>query len=285
MLVEINLLPQREPGKFAFVAILSGIFALMILVGTFYFWQIHSTKNEISSVDKQVETARRLADKENQNTAAVEASSSVTQLKNAISWAKDYPIETIPVMNYLSSLLPERGFIQNFNYTEAGTISLQVQFDNTREAAYFLNSLNKSEWIKEASLGSLSAAQDVTAPSSGTQTETAAATQNNTQSTITITQTNPDGSTTTYTQGNPNVTDTANANQTDGPTDQGTNASNSTDPTSSTTANSTTAVSDKEADKNILPRYTGQYEIVLNKDVVKKKIKEGKKDEEGVTGS
>jgi Tfp pilus assembly protein PilN len=259
MLVEINLLPQREPRKFAFLLILSCLLALMVLVGGFYFWQINSAKNDISSVDRQIEMTKKIADKQNTNNTSAVDSSSVSQLKNAINWAKDYPIQTIPVMNYLSSLLPERGFIQNFSYTEQGTISLTVQFDSSREVAYFLNSLDNSDWIKDASLDSLSAAQTT----SVTADAASGATASNNGQTAALTQTNPDGSTTSV------------VNQ------------SSASPTSGTVAASSTtaATAKKTVTNNILPRYTGQFQITLNTEVVKQKVEKGKKAVEGVTGS
>ncbi|WP_335712141.1 hypothetical protein [Neobacillus drentensis] len=51
-------------------------------------------------------------------------------------------------------------------------------------------------------------------------------------------------------------------------------------PTTSSTSTESKSVSD-----NILPRYTGQFEIKLDKEVVKKDIQKSNKNEEGVTGS
>ena len=51
---------------------------------------------------------------------------------------------------------------------------------------------------------------------------------------------------------------------------------------SNATATSSTNVSENT---NILPRYTGQFEIKLNKEFVKKNIKKSKKDEKGGAGS
>ena len=86
------------------------------------------------------------------NSGKNESQMSITLLKNAVEWANNYPIQTIPVMQHLTGLLPERGFIQTFGYTEAGTVTLSVQFDSSREAAYFFDNLNESDWIDEASL-------------------------------------------------------------------------------------------------------------------------------------
>jgi hypothetical protein len=145
MLVEINLLPQKEPKKIGFIITLSCLVGLLVLTGAYYLWQTNSTKSVIASLDRQITMTKKIAEKENKSTETVEATSSVSQLKTAIDWANDYPIQTIPVMRHLTSLLPERGFIQSLAYSEAGTISLSMQFDSAREAAYFLDNLNESK--------------------------------------------------------------------------------------------------------------------------------------------
>jgi Tfp pilus assembly protein PilN len=288
MLVEINLLPQKEPKKIGFIITLLCLVGLLVLTGAYYFWQTDSTKSVIASLDRQITMTKKIAEKENISTETVEATSSVSQLKTAIEWANDYPIQTIPVMRHLTSLLPERGFIQSFAYTEAGTISLTVQFDSAREVAYFLDNLNESKWIEEASLSSLAAAS------------TTESTVDNASATTSTNQTNTTNSTTQTT----NQTNTANSdqtvtnqssssntnNQTNSATGTTGDQANTVNPTATTsTVNNTTTTSNgtesKTVSDNILPRYTGQFEIKLDKEVVKKNIKKSNKAEEGVTGS
>ncbi|PEQ96780.1 hypothetical protein CN481_01165 [Bacillus sp. AFS006103] len=287
MLVEINLLPQKEPKKIGFIITLSCLVTLLLIISAFYLWQTNAVKGNIASVEGQIEMTKKIAEKENKSTETLEAASSVSQLKSAIEWANEYPIQTIPVMRHLTSLLPERGFIKSFAYTEAGTISLSVQFDSAREAAYFLDNLNESKWIEEASLSSLSAAEttESTADNSTTPTTSQSSTINTStdSTTQTTNQTNQDDGT------NQNLTTTTDG-QTNSPTGStGEQATASTTTSNSNTvSNPTTALSNttsKTKNDNILPRYTGQFEIMLNKETVKKNIKKSKKNEEGVTAS
>ncbi len=154
MLVEINLLPQKEPRKFNLV-ILIVLLALIIFVGAFYFWQIQSTKSEVANLEKQISITKETAAKQEKNAEKNESQMSISLLKDAVDWANTYPVQTIPIMQHLTSLLPERGFIQSFTYAEAGTVILTVQFDSAREAAYFLDNLGESEWVGEPTLNSL----------------------------------------------------------------------------------------------------------------------------------
>jgi len=293
MLVEINLLPQKDPKKFGFIITLSSIIVVMILLGAYYFWQINLTKNEVASLDRQIAMTKKITQREEQVSQTMDTTNSVSQLKSAIQWADDYPIQTIPVMRHLTSLLPEHGFIQSFGYTGEGTITLSVQFDSAREAAYFLDHLNESKWIAEASLSSLAVA-----PIAGTTTGTA----NQTNTTGTAAQGNSTGSTGNVTY-QPNTTNqpqlsqdttgvTANTesqpNTASGTANTQNNTVNTTTNTNSVNNTSTAATTTKTTvskDPNILPRYTGQFEIKLDKEFVKKNIKKNKRDEKGVAGS
>ncbi|MGF6948248.1 Tfp pilus assembly protein PilN [Neobacillus sp. B4I6] len=289
MLVEINLLPQKEPKKIGFIITLSCLVALLLLTGAYYLWQTNTAKSNIASLDRQISMTKKIAEKENKSTDTAEVTSSVSQLKSAIDWANDYPIQTIPVMRYLTSLLPERGFIQSFAYTEAGTISLSVQFDSAREAAYFLDNLNESKWIEEASLSSLAAASTTESAVNNASATTSTSQTNATNSTTqTTNQTNTANSDQTITNQSSTSNTNSQTNSAAGTTGTGvqTNTSNTTATTGSvnntTTSNGTES---KTVSDDILPRYTGQFEIKLDKEVVKKNIKKSNKDEEGVTAS
>jgi Tfp pilus assembly protein PilN len=280
MLVEINLLPQKEPKKIGFIITLSCLLALLLLSGGYYLWQINSTKTDMASIDRQLSMTKKIAEKQTNSTDLVQSVSSVSQLKDAIAWANDYPIQTIPVMRQLTSLLPERGFIQSFGYTETGTVTLTVQFDSVREAAYFLENLNDSKWIEEASLNSLSAATATESTSTSTTT-----TQTNTTnpSADASNQTNTTNSNTNTGATTPTEGQTTNA-ATGTPVDPNSTVKMTTNNLNNAAVNSNNTTS-KTVDNNILPRYTGQFEIKLNKDTVKKMTNESKKNEEGVTGS
>jgi Tfp pilus assembly protein PilN len=171
MLVEINLLPQKEPRKFNII-ILIVLLALIVLIGAFYYWQIQAAKSELRSLDKQISMTKEIAIKEEQNADKNESQMSISLLKNAVEWANTYPIETIPIMQHLTSLLPERGFIQSFAYAEAGTVILTVQFDSAREAAYFLDNLGESEWVGEPTLNSLTIQEKEEVVETKTEAET-----------------------------------------------------------------------------------------------------------------
>jgi len=269
MLVEINLLPQKEPRKFN-ILYLGIIVGLLVIIGGLYFWQIQTVKSDVEALDQKIEMTRKQAETEQMNANNSVSSNSAAQLETAVEWAEDYPIETIPVMRHLTALLPERGFIQSFAYSEAGTITLTVQFDTSREAAFFLDNLKDSTWITEATLHSLSIGAEFNEVTTVTQQQTV------TTSTETSANTN-NQNTETGTENPTTETNAAASNE-----NIQTPAANQ-DTTDTTTTTSTVSVTEKPAE-NVLPRYVGQFEIKVNKQVIKEE-NQSKKTAEGGTGS
>ncbi|WP_251549385.1 PilN domain-containing protein [Neobacillus muris] len=161
MLVEINLLPKKEPVKRNFHLVLISFLVAFLAVGSYYFWQSYSIKSQIAYLDQEITSVNQGIDQQQAKISANESSNSVEQLKTAIDWAKTYPLQTIPVMQHLTSLLPERGFIQSFNYSETGVVTLTVQFETATDGAYFLNHLLNSDWIEDATLASLNTVNTV----------------------------------------------------------------------------------------------------------------------------
>jgi type IV pilus assembly protein PilN len=210
MLVEINLLPKKERRKSATIAI-SAIFLIILLItAVFFYWRTQTIKDEINTLTRELKQTQQLTAIEQEKLLSFEANDSVEQLESSINWANEYPILSVPVMRLLTALLPERGFIQSFNYEEIGTITLMVQFDTSREAAYFLDRLNVSKWIQEVDLNTL------------------------------------------------NAVDESSTTETDG-----------------LTTSTTTTV---EEENTFLPRYVGEFEIKLDREIVKKASEESTKE-------
>jgi Tfp pilus assembly protein PilN len=261
MLVEINLLPQKEPRKTSFIIVVAAIAIIFLTLGTYYILQIKSTKNDIANMESQIKMTQDLAAIEEKNSQTSESAMSITLLKSAVEWANTYPIQTIPVMQHLTGLLPERGFIQTFGYTEAGTVTITVQFDSAREAAYFLDNLNKSEWIDDVNLSSLTTKeQEVTAETT---------TSSNNQVT--------EGQTTSTDNNNQSIVVTTD------PNNPNSIIITPVDPNTKTTGETTTVVKQQKVD--LLPRYFGQYEITINKETIKKLLNKGGEVGEGVKQS
>ncbi|WP_442595252.1 PilN domain-containing protein [Neobacillus sp. D3-1R] len=155
MLIDINLLPKKEKKNFS-VAIILSLLSVLFIIGTsltfYYGFVLKSQAQQLSLKNQQVTESLR---QEQEQVEMAQSTNSVVELKKAVEWAQSYPIKSVPVLQHLTSLLPERGFIQQYSYSEDGKVLLTVQFDTSREAAYFLKWLNDSKWIAEANILSL----------------------------------------------------------------------------------------------------------------------------------
>lgn len=160
MLVEINLLPKKERRKSATIVISASFLLIILFTAIFFYWKFQSIDNQITTLTTEISQTQQLTAIEQEKVTSFESSDSVDQLKSSIDWANEYLILSVPVMRHLTALLPERGFIQSFNYEETGTLTLMVQFDTSREAAYFLDRLNDSKWIQEVDLNTLNAKEE-----------------------------------------------------------------------------------------------------------------------------
>lgn len=80
MLVEINLLPQKNLGKKLFI-IVAAMAVIFLSLGTYYFLQIHSTKSDIANLDSQIKMTKDLAAIEEKNANKSESELSITLLK------------------------------------------------------------------------------------------------------------------------------------------------------------------------------------------------------------
>lgn len=152
MLVDINLLPKKERKDYTLWIILAVLASIFLLGMSFSVYYGSSLKKEAKLLSQKIiQVNDKLGIEQNQLTA-VQENNSVKELKSAVLWAETYPIKAVPVLKHLTSLLPERGFILQYNYSEKGTVHLTVQFDTSMEAAQFLQWLSDSEWIEEATI-------------------------------------------------------------------------------------------------------------------------------------
>lgn len=159
MLVDINLLPRKEYKNRT--NLLLGIIITMFVFVSFLFVFLQLNKANAIEEDLQnqlatIQAARMAAE---QDGTLSNHSSSVLQLEKTAEWADAYFVETVPILNHITELLPERGFVQSFSYTDTGVVSLQVQFDTNAEVAHYLALLNESSHFESVQLFSVSTSQ------------------------------------------------------------------------------------------------------------------------------
>lgn len=154
MLVEINLLPKKEPKNIALLfwaGILAGASAIFLIV---FFIALHQTKQDLAAVNQQIKQTEALQAAEQ---AAQKSNADIQDFKklsSAVKWASNTPVKTVPVLDKLTKLLPQYGYITDFSCGSTGA-NVTVQFDSPDEAVYFLKRLNDSPYFSGAVLNSI----------------------------------------------------------------------------------------------------------------------------------
>ncbi|ANU12811.1 hypothetical protein B481_3150 [Planococcus halocryophilus Or1] len=155
MLVDINLLPQKERDRPAFL-----IAAISILLTAVIIWAVLAFLAGSHEKEQAVLAAQsvQVATEQEAIRTRLEAAQGMNeeqQLKATVDWAEGYQFDTVPLLKELVSILPARGFFDSFSYTGLDQAILSVQFDTAREAAYYLAQLKTSELIESATLDSV----------------------------------------------------------------------------------------------------------------------------------
>ncbi|WP_226677424.1 PilN domain-containing protein [Mesobacillus jeotgali] len=152
MLVEINLLPKKEHKKSSMLIMaIAGILGFTITF-SFVFFQGNSYEKKMATLDKQIESIQKLNEVQQAKLAEGDSSNSAVKLQDSVNWAEQYPFDTVPILQNIIALLPERGFIQTFEYINTDSVVIKIQLDATRDAAFYLSSLKGSEWVEDVTL-------------------------------------------------------------------------------------------------------------------------------------
>ncbi|MCD7032914.1 hypothetical protein LRR81_01640 [Metabacillus sp. GX 13764] len=153
MLPNINLLPEKKQKNYTSLLLLGMI--VVLLAGSFVFL---NTQLEAKRTDLRTMKTKDIA-LQNQLSAVQQASSvssnptAAQTLADAVTWTKTYPVEFVPILMDLTKLLPEGGYFTDFSYTEADKIEVSIQFETSREAAFYLNRLKTDiPYFQEAAL-------------------------------------------------------------------------------------------------------------------------------------
>ncbi|OEH91458.1 hypothetical protein [Bacillus solimangrovi] len=157
MLVDINLLPKKEKKNYSQILFLI-LFIIIIVIGAIlFFLKYQFVTSEIEEKDAILIDIEISIETVQQKQLTKETGNTALQLQKAIDWVEDVPIPTVFFMDHIVSLLPERGFFLNYNYSDTGNVSLNVQFDTKLQVSYYLKELKQSEYIKQVTLTNISA--------------------------------------------------------------------------------------------------------------------------------
>ncbi len=152
MLVDINLLPQKERDRPAVLIAAVAILLLAIIIWAVFAMMARAEANEQQALQVQAQGVMAEQAQIRSELEARQGMNEEQQLQATVEWAESYQFDTIPLLEELVSLLPARGFFQTFSYTGLDQAQLVVQFDSSRESAYYLAQLKASELLSSATL-------------------------------------------------------------------------------------------------------------------------------------
>ncbi|MGG1689588.1 PilN domain-containing protein [Heyndrickxia ginsengihumi] len=267
MLVEINLLPKKEPKNIALLFWGGIIFAVIIVFVMFFFFTLQDFKQQLNHIDQKIKHVQALQATEQAKKNSDNTYQDFQKLQSVVDWANQYPIKTVPILQKLTRLLPKYGYIQAFSYTDHA-VSVVVQFDTNEETAYYLKRLVDSKYFNNVTLVSVKTASiqvgnDQTTSNASAANQANAEDSSNTTSDSEISKQSDEAKQTdttnqTSTENNEDVTDTSGT----------VSASKTADTTDS---------GDESGDSSDLLRYTATYTLQLNQSSLKELSKEEKK--------
>ncbi|MDN7245880.1 fimbrial assembly protein [Planococcus shenhongbingii] len=155
MLVDINLLPQKERDRPAFLIAAIAILLLAVIIWAVFAFLANANENEQAELTAQSTQVAAEQAAIREQLEAKQGMNEEQQLKVTVDWAESYQFDTLPLLKDLVSKLPARGFFDSFSYVGLDQAVLTVQFDTAREAAFYLAQLKTSELLKSATLDSV----------------------------------------------------------------------------------------------------------------------------------
>lgn len=158
MLIDVNLLPPKERKRSpVWLSVLIAV-AVVLLVALF-FGMIYLKQAEQDRLASELAQTVQLRETLEQTAAGSQTLSAEEQLRQAIQWVEQEQLPATPLLDHLVERLPDRGFFLEVSYVTDEEVALDVQFDVSRDAAYYLAELKKSPWVLDARLLSIEAAE------------------------------------------------------------------------------------------------------------------------------
>jgi type IV pilus assembly protein PilN len=155
MLVDINLLPEKEKARSMLLIAALAILGAAVLLCLVLFMLSNKLAKETATLDGQLIVLQQSQEEIRSGLQQSESGDEKKLLALTVDWAEAYQFDTVPLLHELINLLPERGFFQTFNFTGPNLATVVVQFDTKPDSAYYYTRLKSSQSIAEIHLDSV----------------------------------------------------------------------------------------------------------------------------------
>ncbi len=160
MLVDINLLPEKERERSSLLVAALAIIGAAVLFWVVLFMITSNLSKETVTLERQLESVQASQEVIRSDIRRSESEDSKKQLTLTVEWAEAYQYDTVPLLHDLIRLLPKRGFFQSFDFTSPHLATVVVQFDTKSDAAYYFARLEAASTISDVTLESVTVADD-----------------------------------------------------------------------------------------------------------------------------
>ena len=154
MLPDINLLPEYErENSLLYILFWIGLiisFILFGVLGYFYFTEKNSMKETDSLLQELYDEKSQLEEQ----LAALTTEEETDSIVNAATFIENHLIPTSAFIDELITMLPENGYLSNYNYTYQ-SVGIETQFETMGEAADYVSALLASNYVKDAMINEI----------------------------------------------------------------------------------------------------------------------------------
>jgi type IV pilus assembly protein PilN len=151
MIGDVNFLPEKEPRNIAPWLLFIILIVLAIGVLLYGYIQYQDKKENISSIEAKITKVKETRESLNVPSWIGE----YHDLKNAVNWSESRKGDLNLLLTSLVEELPQNGYIEQFYLDDYNVLSLEIQLENHRDAAFYLQNLKDSSLVEKASLLSI----------------------------------------------------------------------------------------------------------------------------------
>ncbi len=152
MLAEINLLPQKQQRNYTNLVVVLVMAIILSGVCSTIFTFISQKNQQFAELEQTYQQLQQQSNVLQQQASQESSSKAVAELEEAIKWSEEFPVDFVPLLQELTKKLPDKGLFYSLDYVNNASLNLVVQFESSREAAYYLSRLKSSELMTEVKL-------------------------------------------------------------------------------------------------------------------------------------
>ncbi|MFS0575367.1 fimbrial assembly protein [Sporosarcina sp. 179-K 3D1 HS] len=157
MLVDINLLPEKERERSTLLLAALAILGVAVLFWAVLYFISNAMEKETAVLESQQAALQQEQQAVRDLLPVSDHLDARKQLDLTVQWAETVQFDTVPLLEDMIHALPERGFFRSFEFTAPNSATVVVQFDAKPEASHYFSRLASSESIEHLVLDSVTA--------------------------------------------------------------------------------------------------------------------------------